>query len=188
MKQEFLDILSKENTILYSEDEGENYVVYVGVGDQEFDSQDPDSWLLPDDRTTDGWLQYSLMPNSIKFIVAINYLMRHDYLIDDFLPNQSAKNFKKNLTKIKIEVEKWFMPDTCVFNYLEIHSDEQFEEDDIEELEENIFKYKLWGSDCIIINEFYTGVYQSFIPKTEIENLKRSNDMLRKLIFDVPNL
>ena len=98
----FIDLLMENLTdkILYSSSENEPLQEYIGIGSTDCDPQDPESYLLPDDRSFDGWKHFLSNNNNLAPILAINYVLISG-IPEAYFPEHILENFNRNRLEMR---------------------------------------------------------------------------------------
>lgn len=168
--------------ILYSSNENEPLQEYIGIGSTDCDPQDPESYLLPDDRSFDGWKHFFSDHQIIAPIVALNYILISG-MPEHYFPQQIFDNFNRNRMEIESIIHNWFEEDSSLFRYLDFSAYGINEEaKEVQELSDDETKYILNNGSFLVINENETNGYQCFIPSTLLTNLEEDIILLSNLL------
>lgn len=172
-----------ENSILFRTSSDSEFQIFIGIGGCDIDPQDPEQYILPDDCSINGWIEFLKNEESIIQIVALNYVLISEG-IENYLPQELQYNCLKNKEVIEEIISRWFVPDSSLFKFLDLTdlyiSEEQ--EDSIE-LNESETKYNFKDGTSLIINEGETSIFQYFIPIEKLEILRKDNILLKQLLI-----
>jgi hypothetical protein len=169
-------MLEKNHILFYSSVES-GPMNYVSIGSCDYDPQDPEPYILPEDQSEEGWKNFfNANGSNVYPIQALNYMLLMN-IPEECLPERLLKNFENNKSQIESIVHNWFEPDSSLIKHLplELFFDEVYEEF---ELSDDLTKYVFKNGTVVVINENQTDKYQCFIP---VEKLRDLNDDIRKL-------
>lgn len=172
-----------KNTILYSPSLNEPFIEYVGIGGDDVDPQDPESSLLPEDQSIEGWKEFLDMTESIYPVTALNYILYND-IPEVHLPEQLLKNYRNNEAEIKQIVHNWFEPDSSLFKFLDlINCDFSNDVKELIELNGQEIKYIFKDGSTFIINENEIVKEQYFVPGNQVNKLNVDNQNIKILLM-----
>jgi hypothetical protein len=164
-------MINSDQTLLYSPVSNEQFVRYIGIGGCEIDPQDPESYILPEDRSVEGWKRFFEANNDISPIEAMNFVSLSG-VPEVYLPESMLANFSKHKTEIEAVIHNWFEPDSAIFKFLDlVNIDLSDDINEVIEISEFETKYHFKDGSSIIINENETVREQYFIPSSLQEAL-----------------
>ena len=165
--------------VLYSSSAEEPYEELIAVGGMPIDFDNPESFLLPVDRTYEGWKSFLDNSQDITPIVALNYIVVSG-MLDLYFPDSIIINFQDRELEIESVVHHWFEKDSNLFKYLDLTYFNLNEDAQQEiQLEGEKTKYIFDDGTSIIVNEHEVSLYQYFIPVTELITLGQHLERLK---------
>jgi hypothetical protein len=172
------------NTILFSDKPNAPYLEYLGITGCEIDPQDPETYILPEDRSVEGWKSFFEAYTDISPIEALNFVSLSGVPEVYFSENMLA-NFSKHKTEIEAIIHNWFEPDSAIFKFLNlVNIDLSDDINEVIEISEFETKYHFKDGSSLIIDENGISLHQYFIPKEKFAVLKNDLKKLSNLLLN----